>query len=143
MVMRRFDSRAEMPFLEHLEELRWRILWSLAALVVGAVAGFWGVQHYDVIGLLKRPILEFLPSSRLFYTHPTDAFVITLKLSLMVGAVLASPVIVWQAWAFFSPALYEREKRYIIPVLFGGLVLFVTGVTMAYVWVLPVTKRTS
>ena len=50
-------------------------------------------------------------------------------------------MIVWQAWAFFSPALYERVKRYIIPVLFGGLVLFVTGVTMAYVWVLPAAFR--
>ena len=51
--MRRFDPRGEMPFLDHLEELRWRILWSLAALLVGTVAGFWAVQHFDIIGLLK------------------------------------------------------------------------------------------
>ena len=131
-----------MPFLEHLEELRWRILWSLAALLVGTAVGFWAVQHFDIVGLLKRPIAGYLPASgKLFFTHPTDAFFVIFKLSLIVGAVLASPVIVWQAWAFFSPALYAREKRYIVPTLFGGLLLFVLGVLLSYSWVLPAAFR--
>src|SRR3970040_2357091 len=133
--------RGEMPFLDHLEELRWRILWSLAALVVGTIIGFLVVQHFDVLGLLKRPIAPFLPEGKLFITRPTDAFMITLKLALVVGVVLAAPVIIWQAWTFFSPALYEREKKFVVPALFAGLGLFIGGVVLAYLWVLPAALR--
>jgi Tat protein translocase TatC len=130
-------SRGEMPFLDHLEELRWHILWSLLALVVGSAIGFWVVQHYNVLGLLKRPIAPLLPAGRLYITRPTDAFVITLKLAVAVGAVLASPIVIWQTWAFLSPALYEQEKHFVIPILMAGLLLFLGGALMAYEWILP------
>jgi sec-independent protein translocase protein TatC len=130
-----------MPFLDHLEELRWRILWSLGALLLGTILGFWAVQHFDVLALLKRPIAELLPDGKLFVTRPTDAFIITLKLAVLVGAVLASPVVIWQVWAFLSPALYEREKRFVVPILIAGLFLFVGGALMAYFWVLPTALR--
>ncbi len=134
-------TRGEMPFLDHLEELRWRILWSLAALVVGTVIGFLVVQHFDVLALLKRPIAPFLSDGKLFITRPTDAFLITLKLALLVGIVLAAPVIIWQVWAFFEPALYPRERRFAAPALVAGLVLFLVGVFIAYTWVLPAALR--
>jgi Tat protein translocase TatC len=134
-------NRAEMPFLDHLEELRWRILWSLLALVVGSVIGFYVVEHYDVLSLLKRPIAPLLPGGKLFVTRPTDAFIITLKLAVLVGAVLASPIVLWQLWAFLSPALYAREKRFLIPILIAGLMLFVGGALMAYLWVLPTALK--
>jgi Tat protein translocase TatC len=134
-------ARGEMPFLDHLEELRWRILWSLAALVAGTVVGFLLVENVDVLALLKRPIAPFLPDGRLFITRPTDAFLITLKLALVVGVVLAAPVVIWQVWAFLSPALYERERKFVIPALGAGLVLFVGGVVLAYLWVLPAALR--
>ncbi len=130
-----------MPFLDHLEELRWRILWSLGALLVGSIIGFWFVEHYDVLALLKRPIAALLPQGKLFVTRPTDAFLITLKLAVLVGAVLASPIVLWQTWAFLSPALYEREKRFLIPILIAGLLLFVGGALMAYLWVLPTALK--
>jgi Tat protein translocase TatC len=130
-------TRAEMPFLEHLEELRWRILWSLLALVIGSAIGFWVVQHYDVLGLLKRPIEPLLPAGKLYVTRPTDAFIITLKLAVAVGVVLAAPVIIWQTWAFLSPALYQREKRFIIPASVAGVLLFLAGALVAYLWILP------
>jgi len=130
-----------MPFLDHLEELRWRILTSLAALVLGSIVGFWVVEHWDVLALLKRPIADLLPAGKLFVTRPTDAFIITLKLAVLVGAVIASPVVIWQAWAFLSPALYEREKRFVIPILIAGLFLFLGGALMAYLWVLPTALK--
>ena len=130
-----------MPFLDHLEELRWKILWSVAALIVGSIIGFFLVQHFDVLGLLKEPIAVHLPEGKLFVTRPTDAFLITLKLALVVGFVLAAPVIIWQLWSFVSPALYESEKRYIIPALVAGLGLFVAGAFMAYQWVLPAVLK--
>ena len=137
MAKQQDPSRAEMPFLEHLEELRWRILWSLLALVVGSMIGFWVVQHYDVLSLLKRPIAPLLPDGKLYITRPTDAFVITLKLAVLVGAVLAAPVITWPVWGFLSPALYKREKRFLVPALLAGLLLFLGGALMAYLWILP------
>jgi Tat protein translocase TatC len=131
----------EMPFLEHLEELRWRILWSVTALIVASFVGYYLVQRFDVLTLLKVPIAPYLPEEKLFFTRPTDAFLITLKLSVLVGAVLASPVIFRQAWTFLSPALYEHEKRYVMPAFLAGVGLFVAGAWMAYLWVLPAVLR--
>ena len=131
----------EMPFLDHLEELRWRVLWSLLAVIAASVAGFFMVTEFDVLGLLIDPIEPFLAGSRLKYLSPTDPFFITLKLAILVGLVLASPVVVYQVWAFFSPALMPAEKKVIIPALYFGLVLFAAGVAMAYWVVLPVTLR--
>jgi Tat protein translocase TatC len=130
-----------MPFLDHLEELRWRILWSMIAVVLGTVLGYFLVQHFDLIGLLKRPIEPFLPTGRLMVTRPADAFLITLKLSVVIGIVVGLPVIIWHLWRFLAPALYERERRFMVPALFAGLSLFVTGVVIAYRWVLPAALR--
>ncbi|MFQ6045315.1 MAG: twin-arginine translocase subunit TatC [Gemmatimonadales bacterium] len=135
--MAKKQRSADMPFLDHLEELRWRILWSLLALAVFTGVGFFLVQHFDVLAILKLPIAPFLPEGRLFVTRPTDAFIITLKLALAVGVVLASPVIFAQIWAFVAPALYEHERRTIVPALIAGLGLFLVGGAMAYLWVLP------
>jgi len=135
--MRLRNAKGEMPFLDHLEELRWRILWSLLALIAGSVIGFFLLQRFDVFTLLKDPIAPYLPEGKLFITRPTDAFLITLKLAIVIGAVLASPVILAQVWKFLAPALYENERRYIVPTLIAGLGLFLAGVAMAYLWVLP------
>ena len=135
------DAKGEMPFLDHLEELRWRILWSVGALIAGAAVGFYLLQHFDVFTLLKAPITPYLPDGKLFITRPTDAFIITLKLAVVIGAILASPVIFAQLWKFLSPALYEHERRYIVPALIAGLGLFIAGGLMAYLWVLPAVFR--
>src|SRR6266702_1148691 len=126
-----------MPFLDHLEELRWRILYSLLAVVVGTLVGWVIVEHIDVIGLLIEPIKPLIPGGKLRVTSPTDPFFITLKFAFVVGLVLASPVVGYQAWAFLAPALYERERRLIIPALSAGALLFLGGPTAAYQWVLP------
>ncbi|HEX9727493.1 MAG TPA: twin-arginine translocase subunit TatC [Gemmatimonadales bacterium] len=139
--MAKTPNRGEMPFLDHLEELRWRILWSLAALVVGAVVGYFIVQHFQVLEILKRPISPFLPVDRLYITRPTDAFLITMKLAVLVGTVLASPVLVWQMWRFLAPALHDRERRFVIPAGIAGALLFCLGVFLAYLWVLPAALR--
>ena len=126
-----------MPFLDHLEELRWRILYSLLAVVVGTLVGWVIVEHIDVIGLLIEPIKPLIPGGKLRVTSPTDPFFITLKFAFVVGLVLASPVVGYQAWAFLAPALYERERRLIIPALSAGALLFLGGAAAAYLWVLP------
>lgn len=134
-------SPAEMPFLDHLEELRWRILWSLLALLICSIIGFLVVTKFDVIGLLMRPIVPYLPNAKLVYLGVTDPFTITLKLALAIGLILAFPIVAYQGWAFFSPALLPREKRAIVPALYLGLVLFAVGVAMSYFLAVPMTIK--
>src|SRR6476661_6400309 len=136
-------SPGEMPFLDHLEELRWRILRSLAAIVVGFALGLWLVQHFQIVNLLKHPIAPYLTGAggKLIVTSPTEPVMIVFKLGFLVGLVLASPVILWQTWAFLAPALYAREKRALVPSLFVGLVLFLTGMVLAYLFVVPQALR--
>jgi len=132
--------RGEMPFLDHLEELRWRILWSLLAIVVGSVIGFLLVHYLGVMEILIRPIKPLMPEGQLLkFFSPADPFFITLKLALVVGIILAFPVVVYQVWGFMSPALEKHEKRVIIPALYMGLVLFSAGVAMAYFLALPLS----
>src|ERR671921_770061 len=134
-------NAGEMPFLDHLEELRSRILRSLAAVVVGCGLGLWLVQQFQLVTLLKEPIAPYLTGGKLVVTSPTEPVMIVLKLGLLVGLVLASPVLLWQTWAFLAPALYQREKRALVPSLFIGLILFLTGAGLAYEFVVPQALR--
>jgi sec-independent protein translocase protein TatC len=127
----------EMPFLDHLEELRWRVLWSLASLVVTTGIGFFLVTRFNVLGILTAPVCPFVTDCKLYFLSPMDPFFITLKLALLVGLILAAPIIVYQAWAFFSPALLPSERKAIVPSLYFGVILFAAGVIMAYYVVLP------
>ncbi|HYC50448.1 MAG TPA: twin-arginine translocase subunit TatC [Gemmatimonadaceae bacterium] len=131
------NTPAEMPFLDHLEELRWRLIWSLGALVVGLVLGFVIVVKFNLIRVLQQPIVPLLLGKKLVITAPGDAFSITLSAALTVGIIIASPMIIYQVWAFLSPALHRHEKKVVVPVIVGAVVLFAAGVAMAYFFVLP------
>lgn len=141
MLNRKNAAGDEMPFLDHLEEMRWRLLWSLLAVVVGAGVGFMLVMKLNVLGILIRPVEPFLNGGKLKYLSPTEPFFITVKLAIVVGFILASPVVIYQIWAFFGPALLPSEKRVIVPALYMGLVLFSLGVWAAYTVVLPMTLK--
>ena len=130
-----------MPFFDHLEELRWRIIWSLLALVIGTIAGFVVSIRYDLLSLLKRPIDPYIDGQPLVSLSMTGPFMMTFKLALTIGIVLAIPVIIYQIWAFLAPALTKRERRTIMPALAMGVVLFAAGVALAYFWVLPPTLK--
>lgn len=130
-------AAGDMPFLEHLEELRVRILRSLLAVMAGFGVGLLLVQRFGLVNRLKEPIAPFLPDGKLTVLSPTDPVMIVLKLAFITGLVLASPIIIWQTWAFFSPALYEREKKAMVPALFVGLALFLLGCLFAWLVVVP------
>jgi len=132
-------SSAEMPFLDHLEELRWRIIWSLVALIIGVVVAFVLLQRFDVFEFLERPILPYLGGNKLKYTHPADPFSVLISASFTIGIVVALPVILYQVWAFLAPALYKHEKRIVLPVIFGAILLFIGGVALSFYIVLPMT----
>jgi sec-independent protein translocase protein TatC len=126
-----------MPFLDHLEELRGRLFWMIGALFVGTGFGFWATSYFELIDLLSRQ------AGGLVYTHPIDPIQSYMTLSIVVGIMLASPVIFYQLWGFVVPALHANEKRVVRRVLAGGLVLFLMGASLAYFFVAPATLRLS
>ena len=134
-------NAAEMPFLDHLEELRGRLIWSLGALFIGVLAAFALLVKVDVIRLLEAPILPYLNGEQLVFTHPGDPFRIVMSASFVLGTIFALPVILYHVWAFLSPALYAHEKRIMVPVLVGAVALFLCGVALSFWLVLPLTLR--
>ncbi|MFL5479791.1 MAG: twin-arginine translocase subunit TatC, partial [Gemmatimonadaceae bacterium] len=118
----------EMPFLDHLEELRKRLFWVAGAVVIGVVIAFILLSKLDIIRVLERPILPLLHGQKLIYTHPGTSFHILLNASLVLGIILASPVVVGQLWGFLAPALYAHEKKIVLPVVASMVALFLAGV---------------
>ena len=133
----------EMPFLDHLEELRVRLMWSLGALVIAVGFSFYFLFTNDdfIITFLARPILPYLANGKLTVFHPAAAFKIIMNLSLILGTIFASPVIVWHLWGFLSPALYTHEKKVVIPVLLLAVVLFLAGCALSWFVILPLTLK--
>lgn len=129
-----------MPFLDHLEELRWRIFKALIAVIIGALVGLLLVMQFGVLQLLIEPFTRVMGSdTKLVFLSPTEPFFLVLKIGALIGLILASPIVTYQMWSFLSPALEKREKRVIVPALYMGLVLFAAGVAMAYFIALPVS----
>ncbi|MFI5279637.1 MAG: twin-arginine translocase subunit TatC [Gemmatimonadales bacterium] len=134
--------RGEMPFLDHLEELRWRLIKSLIAIAVGIGGGYALVTNVDLIAFLKRPIDPYLPEGKkLLFTHPMEPFMLTLKLALVVGVVVAVPVVLWQVWGFLRPALYRRERRVVLPLGMAAVGMFLLGAASAFYIVMPLAIK--
>ena len=128
-----------MPFLDHLEELRWRIVKSLLAFIVAFFVSMTVCSNYDVFSIMVKPIVPYLHGKVLIVTHPVDKFTILLKIATGFAVVLASPVIAYQVWSFLAPALTQRERKVIVPVLVFAAVLFLTGIAMSVFVFVPVT----
>ena len=135
------NASTEMPFLDHLEELRHRLMWMLGALAIGVAIAFGLMLKVDVVGLLMRPIAPLLQGQKLVFTHPSDPFWVVMMASFAIGAIFALPVLLYQIWAFLSPALYQHEKRLVLPVVAGATALFAAGVALAFFIILPFTLR--
>jgi sec-independent protein translocase protein TatC len=118
---------AEMTLVDHLSELRDRLVRVVLALVVTSAIGFYFTT--PIIAILVAP----LPNKQLQYTGLGDAFMINLKIAVVVGIILAMPVILWQVWAFIAPGLTQDEKRAVRPWIPIALVFFALGVGVAYV----------
>ena len=128
---------SDMPFLDHLEELRSRLLKSVVAVGICVAIGFMLVMKFNFINLLEQPILPYLQGRKLIFTHPGDSFSIVMQVSFGIGFALAAPVLLYQLWGFLSPALYKHEKKVVIPLLFSATCLFMMGAALAYFLVLP------
>lgn len=114
----------------HLGELRDRLIRVAIALVIGSVIGF--AVHEQVLDFLAEPYKVAVPDSSLAFFRPTEAFSLVMKISLWTGAILASPVILYQTWRFVAPALTRREKKWAIPLTIIFVALFVLGLVVGY-----------
>lgn len=126
-------QQRNMAFMEHLGELRGRLMKAGATVVVAAVASFF--FHEWILDLLSRPYERAVDGGGLAVFRPTEAFSLVMRLSLFGGIVLSSPVILYHIWRFVSPALSMREKKWVIPLMGVLTVLFSAGVVLGY-WAL-------
>ena len=119
-------AEGKMSFLEHLDELRKRIVHSLLAVAVCVVAGFYWINQ--IVDFILAPTRKALPTGvKLIYTQPGEAFSLYVEIALIMGAVFASPYIMYQVWRFIAPGLYSNEKRMAIPFVLFTTIGFVLG----------------
>ncbi len=130
------------PFLDHIAELRMRLMWGVIALLAGTGICYLFVE--DIYGFLVRPLAEAMGPSdtqRLIYTNLTEAFFTYLKVSLFAGGFLTFPFIAGQIWKFVAPGLYESEKKSVLPFLIASPALFFMGGALVYYVVLPLAWK--
>jgi sec-independent protein translocase protein TatC len=130
------NERAELPgmsLMEHLDELRRRIVNSAIFLALGFVVAY--IFHERLFGLVQAPLTKIGKS--LVFTHPMDPLNIYLQVSLIGGAIIASPFVLFQVWLFIAPGLYQKEKRFVVPFMAATVGLFLMGASFGYFWVLP------
>ncbi len=121
-----------MPFLEHLEELRWTLIRSLFAVVVCAVACYFFVSQ--IVSLLVVPAPDEM---KLIFLSPTEAFMTYLKVAGYAGVVVAFPYISWEFWRFIVPGLLAKERKLVFPIVVFTVICFVTGALFAYFIIIP------
>ena len=133
------EEMTGMSFLEHLEELRRRIIYSFLYIVAGFSICWW--FHEQIFSLMQKPIVQALANhgmdTKLVYLNPTDAFNMYLKVAFLAGVFVASPFVLYQVWAFISPGLYRHERRYVLPFMFSTVGLFLAGGYFGYKMVFP------
>ena len=135
-------EEGRMPLLDHLKELRNRLIWSLSAIGIAFVICYQFKEH--IYGFLVRPlavIFEGQTGRHLIYTGLTEAFFTYVKVSLWAAICLAFPVVANQIWKFVAPGLYKNERRAFYPYLFATPVLFAMGAALAYFIVIPIAWR--
>jgi sec-independent protein translocase protein TatC len=128
------NDPSAMTLVEHLEELRWRIFKSVIALVITSIVAF--IFRGQIVYLLELPLpagQADVIGHKLVVTGLMEGFTVFLMISIAAGFVLALPFILYQVWGFISPGLLEKEKKYAVPFILIGIVLFAAGITLGYI----------
>jgi sec-independent protein translocase protein TatC len=126
-----------MSFLEHLEELRGRLIRSLVALVIGTLF-CWGFRT-QIFRFLTQPLRQSLPGVQFIAIGPAEAFLLYMKMAVFVGIFVAMPYVLYQVWAFVSPGLHAHERRYVLPFIFFGSLFFIGGGLFGHYLLFPMT----
>lgn len=123
-----------MGFLDHLEELRKRLVYSAISVAVGAGACW--VYRERIYGVMQKPIMDALRANgmpeKLVYLNPTEPFNLYVKIAMLGGLFLTCPFVLYQVWMFISPGLYRNEKRYVVPFMISTIALFTAGGYFGY-----------
>lgn len=124
----------QMSLIEHLTELRGRLIKMVIAVAIGAVI-VW-IFYNPILEFLKQPLDDADPNARIILTDPLQGLATRFKVAGYGGIALATPVLLWQLWRFITPGLYPKERRYAVPFVASGMALFILGASLAY-WTLP------
>ncbi len=134
------DELVRMTLLEHLDELRRRIGYSLVAIVAGF--GVCWIYAKPIFAWLERPLTQFLPAGdKLAFTGLIDPFMLYMKVGLLGGIFLASPVVLYQVWLFVAPGLYRNERRVVLPFVLFTTLFFLLGGYFGYAVAFPMVCR--
>lgn len=131
-----------MGFLEHLDEMRHRIIVALIALAIASFIAYF--FSFQILKILMRPLPAKLPDGtivKFYYLSVMDAFMARVKIAIFGGFLVSSPIVFYEMLAFLSPALRENEKKWMYPVLGSLVALFMTGVAICYFFVIPPAFR--
>ena len=130
------STGGKMSFLEHLDELRKRLITAAISLVVGFLIAFAFIGY--IFDFIMSGMQEALPpGDQLVYTEPTEAFFLYIKMAALAGLILAIPVVLSQLWLFVAPGLYAREKRFAIPFVVFATIFFVGGAAFSHYMLFP------
>ena len=133
-------GEAKMSFLDHLDELRKRIIYAAISIGVGFVIAFF--FHNELFDFVMRPLQSGLPAGQtLIYTEPTEAFVLHLTIAAIAGLVIALPLVMTQVWLFIAPGLYSHEKKMAIPFVLMSSIFFTAGAAFSHYVVFPLTWK--
>jgi sec-independent protein translocase protein TatC len=134
------DGAGKMSFLDHLDELRQRIIWSLVSVFGGVIVAFFFIN--DIFNFIMRPLQQMLPpGGKMVYTDPSEAFMLDVKIALIAGLIIASPLVFAQVWLFIAPGLYAHEKKWAIPFIALSTLGFVGGAAFSHYVVFPLTWK--
>jgi sec-independent protein translocase protein TatC len=130
------DAGGRMSFLEHLDELRKRIIYAVIAIFAGFLIACLFIDR--IFEFIMRPLQQALPDGgKLVFTEPTEAFVLWIQIAAIAGLLLALPVVFLQLWLFIAPGLYTHEKKYALPFVFLSTICFVGGAAFSHYVVFP------
>ena len=131
----------QMTLLEHLLELRYRITWMAASVILGMVAFFIPQVGFTVIGWLLAPARSAVPDFRPQFIEPMENIAAFFRVALLGGVTVAMPFVVYHALRFVTPALTRGEKKWVFPIVFGASTAFLGGIAFGYFFILPFTLK--
>jgi sec-independent protein translocase protein TatC len=129
------EPGAKMSFLEHLDELRKRLIGCAFSLLFGCAIAFIFVGKIQEFIML--PLIAHLPSGKIIYTSGFEPFLLMMKIGALAGLMIASPLILWQLWLFIAPGLYQHEKRFAIPFVLFSTIFFLLGAAFSHYIAFP------
>jgi sec-independent protein translocase protein TatC len=134
------DSGAKMSFLEHLDELRKRLIYSVISVAVGCAIAYLFINK--IVDFIMLPLVHMLPGgNKLMFTNGPDVFMLYLKIGFIAGIFVSCPLVIWQVWKFIAPGLYTHEKKFAIPFVLLSSVFFVLGGLFSHYIAFPWTWK--